>query len=77
LADIIEIFTTEFRTYLYIVYKNSWKFNVKMAFYCMFSITCPKHNFRDNTDSCTFTIISSEAVWLFVNCRNLFLDEEL
>jgi len=45
LANIIEIFTTEFGTYLYIVCKNSWKFNVKIIFYDMFSITRPKHKF--------------------------------
>jgi len=45
LANIIEIFTTEFSTYLYIVCKNSWKFNVKIVFYYMFSITRPKHKF--------------------------------
>jgi len=32
LANIIEIFTTEFRGYLYIVCKNLWKFNVKIVF---------------------------------------------
>ena len=32
-------------TYLYIVCKNSWKFNVKNVFYYMFSITRPKHKF--------------------------------
>jgi len=45
LADIIEIFTTEFSIYLYIVCKNSWKFNVKIVFYYMFSITRSKHKF--------------------------------
>jgi len=45
----------------------------------MFSITRPKTSFRENTDSCTFTVklISNEAVWLFINCRDLFLDVEL
>jgi len=41
----IETFTTVFSTYVYIVCKNSWKFNVKIAFYYMFSITRPKHKF--------------------------------
>ena len=41
----IEIFTTKFSTYLYIVCKNSWKFKVKIIFYYMFWITCPKHKF--------------------------------
>jgi len=77
LANIIEISTTEFGTYSYIVCKISCKFNVKIVFYCMDSITRPKHKFPWNTDSCTFTVISNEAVWLFINCRNLFLDEEL
>jgi len=45
LADIIEIFTTEFGIYLYIVCKNLWKFNVKIVFYYMFSITHSKHKF--------------------------------
>ena len=45
LADIIEIFTTEFSIYLYIVCKNLWKFNVKIVFYYMFSITRSKHKF--------------------------------
>jgi len=45
LADIIEIFSTEFSIYLYIVCKNSWKFNVKIVFYYMFSITRSKHKF--------------------------------
>jgi len=30
-TNIKEIFTTEFSTYLYIVCKNSWKFNVKIV----------------------------------------------
>ena len=38
LENLIEIFTTELNTYLYIVCKNSWKFNVKIVFYYMFSI---------------------------------------
>jgi len=42
LANIIEIFTTEFSTHCYIVCKNSWTFNVKIVYYYMFSITCPK-----------------------------------
>jgi len=37
-AKISEIFTTEFSTYLYIVCKNSWKFNVRIIFYYVFSI---------------------------------------
>jgi len=45
LANIIEIFTTEFSTYLYFVCKNSCKFNVKIAFYYMFLITYPRHKF--------------------------------
>jgi len=45
LANIIEIFTTEFSAYLYIVCKNSWKFNVKITFYYLFSITRSKHKF--------------------------------
>jgi len=45
LANIIEIFTTEFSTHLYIVCKNSFKFNVNIVFYYMFSITRPKHKF--------------------------------
>jgi len=28
------------------------------------------------THACS-QLISNEAVWLFTNCRNLFLDEEL
>ena len=35
MANMIEIFTTEFSTYLYIVCNNSWKFNVRTVFYCM------------------------------------------
>jgi len=74
LADIIEIFTTEFSIYLYIVCKNSWKFNVKIVFYYTFSITRSKHKFPwQHGHSCTFTVISNEAVWLFIHCRNLFL----
>jgi len=42
LADIIEIFTTEFSIYLYIVCKNSWTFNVKIVFYYISSITRSK-----------------------------------
>ena len=45
LANISEIFTTEFSTYLYIACKNSWMFNVKIVFYYVFSITRPKHKF--------------------------------
>jgi len=45
LANISEIFTTEFSAYLYIVCKNSWKFKAKIIFYYMFSITCQKHQF--------------------------------
>ena len=37
--NIIEIFTTEFSTYMYIVCKNSRKFNVKIVLYCIFSTT--------------------------------------
>jgi len=37
LANIIEIFTTEFSRYLYIVCKNSWKFNVRIVFYYVFN----------------------------------------
>jgi len=44
-ANISEIFTTEFITYLYIVCINSWKFKVKILYYYMFSIICPKHKF--------------------------------
>jgi len=36
---------SEFSTYLYIVSKNTWKFNVKIMFYYMFSITRQKHKF--------------------------------
>jgi len=43
LANISEIFTTEFSTYLYILCKNLWKFKVKIVFYYTFSITHPKH----------------------------------
>jgi len=32
-----QIFTTEFSTYLYTVWKNSWKFNVKTVFYYVFN----------------------------------------
>jgi len=70
-------FTTEFSTYLYIVCKKSWKFNVKIDFITCFQLLVQNTSFRDNTDSCTFTVISNEAVWLFINYRNLFLDEEL
>jgi len=42
LENVIEIFTTEFSTYLYIVCKNSWKFNLKIVFYYVFSITRSK-----------------------------------
>jgi len=42
LANITEIFTTEFSTYLYIVCKNLWKFNVEITFYYIFSITRSK-----------------------------------
>jgi len=45
LANITEVFTTEFSTYLYIMCKNSWTFKVKIVFYYMFSITRPKHKF--------------------------------
>ena len=45
LANIIEIFTTEFSIYLYIICKNSWKFNVKIVFYYMFSMTRSRHKF--------------------------------
>jgi len=45
MANITEIFTTEFSTYLYIVCKNLWKFKVKIVFYYMFSFTRPKHKF--------------------------------
>jgi len=45
LADITEIFTTEFSIYLYIMCTNSWKFNVKIVFYYVFSITHTKHKF--------------------------------
>jgi len=45
MANITEIFITEFSTHLYIVCKNSWKFIVKLLFYYMFSITRPKHKF--------------------------------
>jgi len=31
-ANISEIFTTEFSMYLYTVWRNSWKFNVKVVF---------------------------------------------
>jgi len=62
LANIIAIFTTKFSTYLYVVCNYSWKCNVKIAFYYMFSITRQNTSFRDNTDSCTFTVISNEAV---------------
>jgi len=62
LANIIEIFTTEFSTYLYIVCKNSWKFNVQIEFYYVFTLLVQNTSFRDNTDSCTFTVISNEAV---------------
>ena len=41
----VNFFTTEFNTNVYTVCKNSWKFNVKIVFYCMFSITRPKHKF--------------------------------
>jgi len=62
-ANISEIFTTDFSTYLYIVCKNSWKFNVNIVFYYMYSITSLNYtSFGDNTDSCTFTAISSKAV---------------
>jgi len=36
-AKINVIFTTEFSIYLYIVCKNSWKFNVRIIFYHVFS----------------------------------------
>jgi len=62
LANIVGILTIEFSRYLYVVCKNWWKFNEKIVFYYMFSSTRPKHKFRDNTDSCTFTVISNEAV---------------
>jgi len=39
LANIIEIFTTQ----LYIEGKNTWKFNVKIVFYYVFSITLPEY----------------------------------
>jgi len=39
LGNIIEIFTTEFSIYLYIVCKNSWKFHTEIVFYYMFSLT--------------------------------------
>ena len=42
-ANISEIFTTKFSTYLYIVRKYSWKCNVKIVFYYIFLIT---HNRR-------------------------------
>jgi len=45
LANIIEIFTTEFSTYVYIVCKCSWECNVKIVFYYIFSFTRPKHKF--------------------------------
>ena len=45
LGNIIEFFTTEFSIYLYVVCKNLWKFNVKIIFYYMFSITRSKHKF--------------------------------
>jgi len=62
-ANISEIFTTDFSTYLYIVCQNSWKFNVNIVFYYMYSITSLNYtSFGDNTDSCTFTAISSKAV---------------
>jgi len=61
LTNIIEIFTTEFSTYVYIMCKNSWKFNLKIVFYYVFNYSS-KTRFRDNTDSCTFTFIFNEAV---------------
>jgi len=45
MANIIEIFTTEFSTYFYIVCQKSWKFNVKIVFYYTFLVTRPKHKF--------------------------------
>jgi len=45
LANIIEIFATEFSIHLYIACKNSSKFNAEIVFYYMFSITRPKHKF--------------------------------
>ena len=36
---------TKFSIYLYTVCKHSWKFNGKIIFYYMFSITRPKHKF--------------------------------
>jgi len=42
-ANITEIFTAEFSTHLYIACKNLWKFNIKIIFYDMFSITRQKH----------------------------------
>jgi len=45
LTNIIEIFATKFITYLYIVCKNSWKFNENIVFYYMFTVTRPKHKF--------------------------------
>jgi len=62
LADIIEIFTIEFSIYLYIVCNNSWKFNVMIVFFTCFQLLVQNTSFRGNTDSCTFTVISIEAV---------------
>jgi len=42
-----------------------------------FQLLIQKPSFRDNTGWRTFTVISNEAVWLFINCCNLLLDEEL
>jgi len=42
-------------------------------FITCFQLLVQNTSFRDNMDSCTFTVISNEAVWLLIHCRNLFL----
>jgi len=55
LADIIEIFTTEFSSYLHIVCKNSWKFNVKIVFYYVFN-----YSFKTQVSVTTWTHAHSQ-----------------
>jgi len=45
------------------VCKNSWKFNSKIVFYYMFSITRQKHTFPWQH---RLHVISNEAVWSFI-----------
>jgi len=79
LANIIEIFTTEFSTYLYIVCISSWKFNVKIVFYYMFSITRPKHKFSCHQQGLmhVHSYLQYTSVIIHQLSYNLFLDEEL